>query len=63
MTTLLTENVKEELAEMIINRDEVKFIDNVPTCPKCKHTYNIIYLNVTKEIYKCIKCNQRFHFA
>jgi Zn ribbon nucleic-acid-binding protein len=61
--TLLTTTAKEKPPEMTINRNEVRFINNLPACPKCKHTYNIVFFNVTKEIYECIKCNQRFRFA
>ena len=63
MLKLLTKTAKEELPEMTINRDEVKFIKHLPTCPKCKRTDDVFFFNVTKGIYKCIKCNQRFRFA
>ena len=63
MIALLTKTTKDELPEMTINRDEVQFIKFLPTCPKCKRTDDVIFCNVTKEIYECIKCNQRFRFA
>jgi len=63
MIALLTKTAKEELPEMTINRDEVQFIKHLPTCPKCKRTDDVFFFNVTKEIYECTRCNQRFRFA
>lgn len=63
MIELLTKTAKEYLPEMTLNRHEVQFIKCLPACPKCKRIDEIIFFNVTKEVYECIKCNQRFHFA
>ena len=63
MITLLTKTAKEDLPKMTINRDEVQFIKFLPTCPKCKQTDDVVFFNVTKVIYECVKCNKRFRFA
>ncbi len=55
--------VKEQPTEITIDRDEVKIIRHLPTCPKCKLTDDIIFFNVTSVIYECIRCNLRFGFA
>lgn len=60
---LLNNAAKEEGPEMTINRDEVEFIKFLPTCPTCKRTNDVVFFNVTKVIYECLKCNQRFRFA
>lgn len=63
MISLLPKTAKVELPEVTINRNEVKFIKFLPTCPNCKRTDDVVFFNITKVIYECIKCNQRFHFA
>jgi ribosomal protein L37AE/L43A len=63
MIQLKTQALKEDLEELTINPDEVKYIKFLPTCPKCKLTDDVFYFNVTKKIYECTKCNLRFHFA
>jgi hypothetical protein len=63
MIQLKTQAVKEELEELTINRNDVKFIKYLPTCPKCKLIKDVFFFNVTKKIYECTKCNLRYHFA
>lgn len=58
-----TKRVKEQPAEITIERNEVKIIRHLPTCPKCKLTDEIFIFNVTSEIYECLRCNLRFRFA
>lgn len=63
MIQILNKSKKEELPEMTIIRDEVQFIKFLPTCPKCKKIDDVVFFNVTKVIYECVKCNQRFRFS
>ena len=63
MIKILTRTVKEEPTEMTINRNEIKFIKFLPTCPKCKLMDDVFFFNVTQKIYKCTGCNLRFRFA
>lgn len=63
MIQLKTQPVKEDLEVLAINRDDVKFINFLPTCPKCKLTNDVFYFNVTKKVFECTGCNLRFHFA
>ena len=63
MIQMKTRAVKEELEEMTVTLDDVKFIKFLPTCPKCKLTNDVFFFNVTKQIYECTKCNLRYHFA
>jgi len=58
-----TKKVKKQPSEITIDRNEVKIIRHLPTCPKCKLTDDIIFFNVTSEIYECLRCNLRFRFA
>ena len=59
----ITKRVKEEPSEITIDRNEVRIIKHLPTCPKCKLTDDVIFFNVTLEIYECLRCNLRFRFA
>lgn len=59
----MNQTVKDELPEMTVNLDDVKFIKHLPTCPQCKLIDNVFIFNVTNEIYKCTGCNQRFRIA
>jgi len=63
MIELKTKALKEDLEELTIKPDDVKYIKFLPTCPKCKLTDDVFYFNVTKKVYECTKCNLRFHFA
>ncbi len=63
MITITTQKVKEQPSEITIDRNEVKIIKHLPTCPKCKLTDDIFYFHVTSEIYECLRCNLRFRFA
>jgi len=63
MIKILTKTVKEEVPEVTVNLDDVKFIKYLPTCPMCKLIDNVFIFNVTKEIYECTGCNLRFHIA
>jgi len=58
-----TKKLKEPPSEITISRSEVTIIRHLPTCPKCKLTDDIIFFNVTSEIYECLRCNLRFRFA
>jgi len=60
---LTTKKVKEQPSEIIIDRKEVKIIRYLPTCPECKQMNNVIFFNVTSNIYECLECNLRFRFA
>jgi ribosomal protein L37AE/L43A len=60
MIKILTKTVKEDLPEMIVNLDDVKFIKYLPTCPQCKQIEDVVIFNVTNKIYECSKCNLRF---
>jgi len=63
MTMLTTKKVKEQPSEITIDRNQVKIIRYLPTCPKCKLIDNVIFFNVTSKIYECLQCNLRFRFA
>jgi len=63
MTRLTTKNAKVQPSEITVDRNEVKIIRYLPTCPKCKLTDDIIFFNVTSEIYECLRCNLRFRFT
>jgi hypothetical protein len=63
MIMLTAKKVKEQPSEVTIDRGEVKIIRHLPTCPKCKLTDNVLFFNVTSEIYECLKCNLRFRFV
>lgn len=58
-----SKKVKEQPAEITIDRNEVKIIGHLPSCPKCKLTDDIFFFNVTSEIYECLRCNLRFRFT
>ncbi|MDD5167584.1 MAG: hypothetical protein PHN75_02115 [Syntrophales bacterium] len=59
----ITKKAKEQPSEITIERNEVKIVRHLPTCPKCKLTDDIFFFNVTSEVYECIRCNLRFRFA
>ena len=59
----IAKKIKEEPSEITIERNEVRIIKHLPTCPKCKLTDDIFFFNVTSEIYECLRCNLRFRFA
>jgi DNA-directed RNA polymerase subunit M/transcription elongation factor TFIIS len=59
----ITKKVKEQPSEITVDRNEVKIIRHLPSCPKCKHADDIIFFHVTSEIYECLRCNLRFRFA
>ncbi len=63
MTRLTTKNAKVQPSEITVDRNEVKIIRYLPTCPKCKLTDDIIFFNVTSETYECLRCNLRFRFT
>jgi len=54
---------KEEPSEITVDRNEVKIIKHLPTCPECKLTDDVFFFNVTLEVYECLRCNLRFRFA
>lgn len=63
MTMPTTKKVKEQPSEITIDRNDVKIIRYLPTCPKCKLADDIIFFNVTSETYECLRCNLRFRFT
>jgi len=58
-----TKKVKEQPSEITILRSEVTIIRHLPTCPKCKQVDEIVFFDVTSEIFECLRCNLRFRFA
>jgi hypothetical protein len=63
MIKIETKAVKEDLPEMTVNLNDVRFIDFLPTCPQCKKIDNVLISNVTKAIYECTVCKLRFRIA
>jgi hypothetical protein len=63
MIKIDTKPVEEDLPEMTVNLNDVRFIDFLPTCPQCKKIDNVLISNVTKAIYECTVCKLRFHIA
>jgi transposase-like protein len=63
MIKILTKTVKEDLPEMTVNLNDIKFMNCLPMCPQCKKIDNVIISNVTDQIYECKGCNQRFRIA
>ena len=63
MIKILTKTTKEDLPEMTINLDDVKFIKYLPTCPQCKQIEDVVIFNVTNKIYECTGCDLRFRIA
>lgn len=63
MITITTKKIKEQPAEITIDRSEVTISRHLPGCPKCKQTEDVFFFNVTAEIFECLRCNLRFRFS